>query len=75
MIEIDGFDPYRHCPDMINKQYLIRIIFRKHWWTTLLEVKRPTEQNEMRFRGAIYTGFIKAVDSTALGFMAGGGIF
>ena len=70
MIEIDGFDPYRHCPDMINKQYLIR----KHWWT-LFEVKRPAEQNEMRFRGAIYTGFIKAVDSTALGFMAGGGIF
>ena len=62
MIEMGGFDPCRHCPDMINKQYLIRIIFRKHWWT-LFEVKRPAEQNEMRFRGAIYTGF-----------MAGGGI-
>ena len=31
MIEMGGFDPCRHCPDMINKQYnLIRIIFRKH---------------------------------------------
>ena len=53
MIEMGGFDPCRHCPDMINKQYLIRIIFRKHWWTTLFEVKRPTEQNEMRFRALL----------------------
>ena len=31
MIEMGGFDPCRsHCPDIINKQYLIRIIFRKH---------------------------------------------
>ena len=36
----------------------------------LFEVKRPVEQNEMRFKGAIYTGFIAACGIVIITFVA-----
>ena len=35
----------------------------------LFEVKRPVEQNEMRFKGAIYTGFIAACGIVIITFV------
>ena len=36
----------------------------------LFEVKRPVEQNEMRFQGAIYTGFVATCGILIITFLA-----